>query len=139
MYPESFLAMLSVVQAYLLPIRQLERFTRMLTKHVDRSDTPDFTSIAWKVAKMNIKINPTIMEEAVIVIAAGSSSIKVENRGEWIRKKWYVRGFIKMLTAVGKESKEIVVKKVPRNVPDGKKIIPLMGVEEWYCDQNDTR
>ena len=45
-YPESFLTMLSVVHAYLLPYRQLEGFTRVLTKHVDGLDTPDYTSIA---------------------------------------------------------------------------------------------
>ena len=33
-YPESFLATLSVVHAYLLPYRQLEEFTRVSTKHV---------------------------------------------------------------------------------------------------------
>ncbi len=125
-YLESFLAMLSVVQAYLLTNRQLEGFTRMLTKNVDRSDTPEFTNIAWKVAKMDIKIDPSIMEEAVIIIAADSSCIKVENRGEWTRKKWYVWGFIKMRTAIGKESKEIVVKRVTRNVPEGKKMIPMI-------------
>ena len=64
--------------------------------------------------------------EDVIVITADFSDIKVANRGEWLRKKWYVRGFIKMHTAVDKESKEIVVMRVPKHVHDDKKMIPLI-------------
>ncbi len=49
------------------------------------------------------------------------------NRGEWIRKKWYVRGFIKMHIAVDKESKEIVAMKITKEyVHDGKKMIPMI-------------
>ena len=61
-------------------IKQLEGFTRVLTKHVDGLDAPDYTSIAWRVAKMDAKIDPSIMKEDVTVIAAYSSGIKVENR-----------------------------------------------------------
>ena len=32
-------------------IKQLEGFTRVLTKHVDGLDTPDYTSTAWKVLR----------------------------------------------------------------------------------------
>ena len=67
--------------------------------------TPDHTSIAWRVVKMDIKIDPSIMKEDVIVIAVDSSGTKIANREEWIRKKWYVRGFIKMYIAVDKEGK----------------------------------
>ena len=80
---------------------------------------------------MDIKIDPSIMKEDVIVIAADSSGIKVANRGEWLRKKWYVRGFIKMHIAVDKESKEIVAIRVTKLVHDGKKMTPLIrSVEE---------
>ncbi len=41
---------------------------------------------------MDIKIDPLIMKEDIIVIAADSSGIKVANRGEWIRKKLHVKG-----------------------------------------------
>jgi len=127
-YPESFLAMLAVVHAYLLPYRQLEGFTRALTKHVDGLKTPDYTSIAWRVARMDVAIDPSLMEEDDIVIAADSSGIKVANRGEWIRKKWNVRrGFIKMHIAVDKETKEIVAMKVTKeHIHDGRKLMPLV-------------
>ena len=80
---------------------------------------------------MGIKIDPSIMRENVIVIAVDSSGIKVANSGEWLRKKWQVKGFIKMRIAVDKESKEIVVMRVTKHVHDDKKIIPMIkGVEE---------
>ncbi len=44
-YPESFLAMLAVVHAYLLPYRKLEGFTRALTKHVGGLDASDYTRL----------------------------------------------------------------------------------------------
>ena len=114
----------------LTAIKPIEGFTRVLTKHVDGLDTSDYTSIARKVAKMDLKIDPSIMEEDVIVIAAESSGIKVANRGEWLRKKWH-GGFIQMHIAMDKESKEIVAIRVTKHVHDGKKMISLIkGVEE---------
>lgn len=127
-YPESFLTMLAVVHAYLLPYRQLEGFTRALTRHVDGLNAPDYTSIAWRVTRMAVTIDPLLEKEDDIVIAADSSGIKVANRGEWIRKKWHVRrGFVKMHIAVDKESKEIVAMKVTKeHVHDSKKLMPLV-------------
>jgi transposase len=126
-YPESFLAMLAVVHAYLLPYRQIEGFTRALTKHVDGLKTPDYTSIAWRVARMGVTIDSSINGDD-IVIAADSSGIKVANRGEWIRKRWHVRrGFIKMHIAVDKDTREIVAMKVTKeHVHDGRKLVPLV-------------
>ena len=49
-------------------------------KHVKGLNAPDFTSTAWRVAKMDIKIDPSIMKEDVIVITADASGIKVANR-----------------------------------------------------------
>ncbi len=124
-YPESLIKLLAVVHAYLLPYRQSEGFTRALMRHTSLK-APDFTSIAWRVAKMDVSIDNTIADD--IVIAADSSGIKVANRGEWIRKRWHVRrGFIKMHIAVDKETREIVAMKVTKeHVHDGKKLMPLV-------------
>lgn len=128
-YPESLIKLLAIVHAYLLPYRQSEGFTRALMRHTSLK-TPDFTSIAWRVAKMDVSIDNKIDsdDDDDIVIAADSSGIKVANRGEWIRKKWNVRrGFIKMHIAVDKETKEIVAMKVTKeHVHDGRKLIPLV-------------
>jgi len=100
-------------------------------KHVKGLNAPDFTSIAWRVAKMDVKIDPSIMKD-VIVIAADSSGIKVANRGEWIRKKWHVSGLIKMRIVADMESKEIVAMRITKeHVHAGKKMIPLIrSIEE---------
>ena len=103
---------------------------REVSKHVKGLDTPDYTSKAWRVAKIGIKIDSSIMKEDVIVIAADSSGIKVANMGEWLRKKWHVSGF-KMHTVVDMESKENVVMSITKLVHDGKKMTPLIrSVEE---------
>jgi len=124
-YPESLIKLLAIVHAYLLPYRQSEGFTRALLRHTSLN-APDFTSIQWRVAKMDVSIDNTITDD--IVIAADSSGIKVANRGEWIRKRWNVRrGFIKMHIAVDKETREIVAMKVTKEyVHDSKKLMPLV-------------
>jgi hypothetical protein len=97
-YPESFIKLLAVVHAYVLPYRQLEGFMRALSQHVDDLKAPDYTTIWWRVAKMNI------------------------DRGEWIRKVWKVkRGFIKVHVAVDTKTKQILAIEVTKeNVGDGK-------------------
>ena len=42
-YPESFVKLLEVVHAYVLPYRQLEGFMRALNQHVDGLKAPDYT------------------------------------------------------------------------------------------------
>jgi hypothetical protein len=131
LYPESLIKLLAVVHAYMLPYRQLEGFTRALMKHVDGLEAPDFTSIAWRVARMDVSIDAAaaaIDSNEPIVIALDSSGMKVANRGEWIRKKWHVRrGFIKMHIAVDVNTKEIVSIEVTKeHVHDGKKLEKLV-------------
>ena len=79
---------------------------------------------------MDVKIGPSIMEN-VIVIGVDSSGIKVANRGEWMRKKWHVSGFIKMRIAVDKGSKGIIAMRVTKHVHDDKNMISMIrSVEE---------
>ena len=42
-YPESFVKLLAVVHAYVLPYRQLEGFMRALSQHVDGLKAPDYS------------------------------------------------------------------------------------------------
>ena len=127
-YPESLIRLLAIVHAYLLPYRQLEGFTRALIKHEDGLRAPDFTSIAWRVSRMDVNIDDTVDSNEPIVIAADSSGMKVANRGEWIRKKWHIRrGFIKMHIAVDVKTKKIVSIEVTKeHVHDGKKLKQLV-------------
>ena len=127
-YPESFVKLLAVVHAYVLPYRQLEGFTRALSQHVDGLKAPDYTTIWWRVARMKVDLVSSVELDKDVTIAVDSSGIKVSNRGEWIRKKWKVkRGFIKVHIAVDTRTKQILSMEVTReNVSDGRMLKPLV-------------
>jgi len=121
-YPESFIKLLAVVHAYVLPYRQLEGFMRALSQHVDGLKAPDYTTIWWRITKMKIDIASSVELDKDVTIAVDSSGIKVSNRGEWIHKKWKVkRGFIKVHIAVDTMTKQILAIEVTReDVGDGR-------------------
>lgn len=121
-YPESFIKLLAVVHAYVLPYRQLEGFMRGLSQHVDGLKAPDYTTIWWRVSKMKITLASNVDIDKDVTIAVDSSGIKVSNRGEWIHKKWRVqRGFIKMHIAVDTKTKQILAIEVTKeDVGDSK-------------------
>lgn len=114
-YPESFVKLLAVVHAYVLPYRQLEGFMRALSQHVDGLKAPDYTTIWWRVDKMKVDVASSVELDKDVTIAVDSSGIKVSNRGEWIRKKWKAkRGFIKVHIAVDTKTKQILAIEVTR-------------------------
>jgi len=121
-YPESFVKLLAIVHAYVLPYRQLEGFMRALSQHVDGLKAPDYTTIWWRVAKMKVDVASSVELDKDVTIAVDSSGIKVSNRGEWIRKKWKVkRGFIKVHIAVDTKTKQILAIEVTKeDVGDGR-------------------
>jgi hypothetical protein len=127
-YPESFIKLLAVVHAYVLPYRQLEGFMRGLSQYVDGLKAPDYTTIWWRVAKMKINLASSVELDKDVTIAVDSSGIKVSNRGEWIRKKWKVkRGFIKVHIAVDTKTKQILAIEVTKeDVGDGRMLKRLV-------------
>jgi hypothetical protein len=127
-YPESFIKLLALVHAYVLPYRQLEGFMRALSQHVDGLRAPDYTTIWWRVAKMKVDVAATVELDKDVTIAVDSTGIKVTNRGEWIRKKWKVkRGFIKVHIAVDTKTKQILAIEVTReDVGDGRMLGKLV-------------
>jgi len=127
-YPESFVKLLAVVHAYILPFRQLEGFVRALSQHVDGLKAPDYTTIWWRVSGIRVDLDSSIEPDKDVTIAVDSSGIKVSNRGEWIRRKWKVRrGFIKVHIAVDTKTKQIVSMEVTKeDVSDGKMLKPLV-------------
>jgi hypothetical protein len=127
-YPESFVKLLAVVHAYVLPYRQLEGFMRALSQHVNGLKAPDYTTIWWRVAKMKVDVASSVELDKDVTIAVDSSGIKVSNRGEWIRKKWKVkRGFIKVHIAVDTRTKQILAIEVTKeDVSDGRMLKRLV-------------
>ncbi len=82
LYPQSFISLLAVLHAYILPYRQLEGFIDALTKHVKGLKVPDYTTIWWRVTKNPIKLDPQIDPNQQLTIAVDSSGIKVSNRAK---------------------------------------------------------
>jgi hypothetical protein len=127
-YPESFIKLLAVVHAYVLPYRQLEGFMRGLSQHVDGLKAPDYTTIWWRISKMKVDLASSVALDKDVTIAVDSSGIKVSNRGEWMHKKWKVkRGFIKIHIAVDTKTKQILAIEVTReDVGDGRMLRRLV-------------
>ena len=130
-YPDSFLNMLAAIHAYLLPYRQLEGFVKLFSHHIKEleGNVPDFTTIWWRVTKIEIDLDPRINLNEPITIAVDSTGIKVTNRGEWIKEKWLKerKGFIKIHVAVDTKSKQIISMKVTQeDTGDAKMMKPLV-------------
>src|SRR4030066_140605 len=126
--PQSFIKLLAVVHAYVLPYRQLEGFMRGLSQYVDGLKAPDYTTIWWRIAKMKIDLASSVDLDKDVTIAVDSSGIKVSNRGEWIHKKWRVkRGFIKVHLAVDTKTKQILgIEVTKEDVGDGRMLKRLV-------------
>ena len=117
---------LSYVKAYFhLPYRQTEGVVRAHAANKIPS-IPNYSTINRRVNRLDIEINEHVGND--IVIALDSTSIKVANRGEWIRHKWNVRrGYLKIHVAVDIRKKKIVTMEVTsEEVHDGKVLKKLI-------------
>lgn len=130
LYPNSLIWLLATVHTYLFPYRELEGFLRVISVHMkELKGVPDFTTIWWRVSRINVKLDPSVHLNEDVVIAVDSTGVKVANRGEWIRRhKWSSRkGFIKIHVAVDTRSKLIVSMKVTKeDVGDGRMLKSLV-------------
>jgi hypothetical protein len=129
-YPDSFIRLLLFMHVYLhLPYRQLEGFTRALSKYVKGLKVLDHSSIQWRAEKSPIKLDRTLTDPSEdLVITLDGSGIKVANRGEWMRYKWKVRrGYLKIHIAVDVKQKKILALKVTdEKTGDGRMLKPLV-------------
>lgn len=131
-YPNSLIWLLATVHTYLFPYRELEGFLRAISVHIkELKRVPDFTTMWWRVSRINVKLDPSVHLKEDVVIAVDSTGIKVANRGEWIRhhhdKYSSRKGFIKIHVAVDTKSKLIVSMKVTKeDVGDGRMLKSLI-------------
>jgi len=129
-YPQSLIKLFAFIHVYLrLPYRQLEGFTRMLARHVNGLNVPDYSSMAWRIQRLDVKLNDTLASSNdEVVLAVDASGVKVANRGEWIRRKWKVRrGWLKIHIAVDVKSKRILAMEVSKEkVADGRRLRSLV-------------
>jgi len=109
-YPWSMFEFLGYVHSLLMPFRQIQGFLGKLSQFVPQLEVPDYTTIWWRVSRMDIPA-PNMDSEEPIVIAIDSSGVKVTNKGEWMRKKWRggeYKGWIKVHVAVDVRSKKVM-------------------------------
>ncbi len=68
-YRGSFIRLLAFIHAYLrLPYRQLEDFIRMLPRHLDGLKTPDYSSMAWRIQRLDVKLNDALVDSTAEVV-----------------------------------------------------------------------
>ncbi|MGH9920675.1 MAG: IS5 family transposase, partial [Nitrososphaerales archaeon] len=127
-YPSSLVNMLAAIHVYLLPYRELEGFLRMFAGHVEGLKVPDYTTMWWRISRVNVELDPSVDKEKDVTIAVDSTGIKVSNRGEWIRQKWAVkRGFLKVHLAVDTKRGKILSMEVTKeDVHDRRMLVPLV-------------
>lgn len=127
-YPWSMFEFLGQVHRLLMPYRQLQGFVGKLSQFVPQLEVPDYTTIWWRVSKMDIP-SPPIDTKEPIIIAIDSSGVKVTNKGEWMRKKWRgdeYRGWIKVHVAVDVKTKKPVAMEVTDERTADYKAVPSL-------------
>lgn len=122
-YPDSLIRLLaSIRQLFHLPYRQLEGFTRGLSKYVDGLAAPDYTTLDRRVNSLDLNMDEALTSsKEPVYIALDSTGVKVHNSGDWMRRRFKVRkGYLKIHIAVNVETKQIVALEVTREyVHDG--------------------
>ena len=135
-YPGSFIRLQASVRAcFRLPYRQLEGFTRRLSRWEPRLGVPDYSTTCRRVNRLDVGLEPRLDPDEPVTIAVDASGIKVADRGEWMRLKWRRRrGFLKIHIAVDVKTKQIVAMEVTdERAGDGKVLKPLVEQAETHC------
>src|SRR3972149_1175158 len=101
----------------------------MLSRYADGLNAPDYSSMAWRIQRLDGKLNEALAKSNdEVVLALDASGIKVSNRGEWMRHKWKVkRGYLKIHIAVDVKRKTILALEVTKEkVADGCRLRSLV-------------
>ena len=127
-YPESFAQFSGLMYEFLhLPYRQLEGVLRKLSTFIPQLKAADYSTLWHRITRLELELSSSSRE---VVVAVDSTGIKVTNRGDWMRKKWWRkerRGWIKVHIAVDVESKELLALEVTdERTTDHEMLEPLL-------------
>jgi IS5 family transposase len=129
-YPDSLIRLLASIRLILhLPYRQLEGFTRALSRYVEGLAAPDYTTLNRRVNRLNISMDEALVSsDGPVYIALDSTGLKVHKSGDWIRRRFKVRkGYLKVHIAVNVETRQIVALEVTREyIHDGTRLEGLV-------------
>ncbi len=131
-YPDSLILFIGYIRVYLhLPYRQTEGIIKATGKNLPSH--PSYSQISRRINNLDIdssmSSNKLDDDDDDVVIAVDSTGIKVTNRGQWLRDKWFVKkkGYLKIHVAVNTKTKEILALEVTdEKVHDGKVLYRLV-------------
>jgi hypothetical protein len=129
LYPDSFILAIGCIRYYFhLPYRQTEGIIKVAGRGLPNH--PCYEQICKRINQLNIyDSDGEINESEDVTIAIDSTGIKVTNRGQWLRDKWFVKkkGYLKIHVAVNVKTKEILALEVTdEKVHDGKMMCRLV-------------
>jgi hypothetical protein len=129
LYPDSFILAIGCIRYYChLPYRQTEGIIKVAGRRLPNH--PCYEQICKRINQLNIyDSDGEINESEDVTIAIDSTGIKVTNRGQWLRDKWFVKkkGYLKIHVAVNVKTKEILALDVTdEKVHDGKMMCRLV-------------
>lgn len=108
-YPEAFVQFSGLLHEFFhLPYRQLEGVLQGLEKSIPRLKAADYSTLWCRIANLRIELPKNKRGQ---IVAVDSTGIKVTNRGDWMRKRWWRKerkGWIKAHIAVDVETKELL-------------------------------
>ena len=107
---------------------------------------PNFRTLHYRLSKEEFSLESLPQVEKLpedFVIVLDSSCLKVTNRGEWIRRKWWKRprkGWIKIHVAFDLNRKQVVELEVTdERTPDCKKVVKLVGGAKGKAEKKRKR
>ena len=126
-----FAAAATLRSMFQIPYRQLEG---MISEMIGDEHSPSYPTIYRRIRDIGVNITGN---KAVATTPDGTrhmfwatdgSGLKVDNRGEWIRKKWKVRrGFVKMHVLMDIDTGKVLSLRITtEKVGDSKMFVPLM-------------
>ena len=130
LYPDSFILAIGCIRYYFhLPYRQTEGIIKVAGRR-SLPNHPCYEQICKRINQLNIYDGDgEINESEDVTIAIDSTGIKVTNRGQWLRDKWFVKkkGYLKIHVAVNVKTREILALEVTdEKVHDGKMMCRLV-------------
>lgn len=127
-YPETFVQFSAMwYHLFHLPYRQLEGALSKLSSVIPKLKVADYSTLWHRIGKLAIEL-PMIDE--TVLVAVDSSGIKVTNRGEWMRKKWWRderKGWLKVHIAVDVKTKRLLsIEVTDERTHDSEMLEPLL-------------
>jgi len=126
---EGYMEFLSVVRyLFVMPYRQLEGFTRALSRLVPKLPSADYSGLRRRILRLDLSLYEDLKDsDESIAIAIDSTGIRVHKAGGWVeREHGKKKRYIKVHFAVNVETKEVVAMEVTTDDAHDSKVFPKL-------------